>query len=77
MLENLRRLDWREGEFFAGFQCLDFMRHVNCLVIISNDPLNSFHLAIRWRQFMLEFSPNAEIVLSFCRIVNLYCYICN
>ena len=53
------------------------MRHVNSLVIISNDPLNTFHLAIRWRQFMLEFSPNAEIVLSFCRIVNLYCYICN
>jgi len=53
------------------------MRQVNCLVIKSNDPLNSFHLAIRWRLFMLEFSPNAEIVLSFCRIVNLYCYICN
>lgn len=39
--------------------------------------LKSSRLAISRRQFTFELSSDSEIVLSFCRIVNLYCYICN
>lgn len=38
--------------------------------------LKSSRLAISRRQFTFELSLHAEIVLFFCRIVNLYCYIC-
>lgn len=39
--------------------------------------LKSSRLAISRTQFTFELSSDSEIVLSFCRIVNLYCYICN
>ena len=38
--------------------------------------LKASHLPLRRRQFKFELSLHAEIVLFFCRIVNLYCYIC-
>ena len=38
--------------------------------------LKASHLPLRRRQFKFELSLHAEIVFFFCRIVNLYCYIC-